>query len=101
IGLGLGTYIAAFQLQAWSPGIHIFAQSTPFNQAQRWAQANTPKAAVFIVPPERWWIYESEWRVFSQRSTTPQLADLLIVAFVPDYLARWEDGYEQVAPGAA
>jgi hypothetical protein len=101
VGLGVSTYAMALQLQAWSPGIHIFAEDTPYNQAQRWAKDHTPLEAVFIVPPERWWIYESAWRVFSQRSTTPQLADLLIIAFVPEYLPVWERGYEQVAPDAA
>ena len=101
VGLMALTVTVAIRFDVWSPGIRIFAERTPFYEAQIWARDNTPKDAVFIVPPERWWIYETEWRVFSQRSTTPQIADLLMVAFVPEYLDIWTPGFEQVAPGAA
>lgn len=91
----------AFQFDLWRPGLQIFAPRTPFVEAQVWARDNTPKETLFIVPPEKWWIYETDWRVFSERATTPQLSDLLMVAFVPQYLEIWTPGFEQVAPGAA
>jgi len=98
--LGL-TLMLAQQFDLWRPGLHIFAPRTPFVKAQVWARDHTPKATVFIVPPHYWWIYDSDWRVFSERATTPQLSDLLMVAFVPQYLDIWALGFEQVAPGAA
>src|SRR6185503_15691006 len=91
------TLIFALRFDLWRPGLHIFAPRTPFVEAQLWARENTPKDAIFIVPPEKWWIYETDWRVFSERSTTAQISDLAMVAYVPQYLEIWTPHFEQVA----
>jgi hypothetical protein len=100
-GLFALTVALALQFNLWKPGVRIFAPRTPFVEAQLWARDHTPKDTIFIVPPDYWWIYDTDWRVFSERAATPQLSDLLMVAFVPQYLDIWTRGFEQVAPGAA
>lgn len=95
---GVLTAMAMFEL--WKPGFYIFPQNTPFAQVQRWAKNNTPKNAVFITPPEEWWMYETEWRVLSERSSVVTWSELLEAAFDPNYLSYWKPRFEDVAPGA-
>jgi hypothetical protein len=94
------TVVAAFRLNLWAPGLHVFAPRTPWVDAQLWARANTPKDAVFIAAPHYWWLYDSSWRVFSERSTVAELTDLLEIAFAPEYLDEWRPRYEALVPGA-
>jgi len=56
--------------------------------------------AVFITPPEKGDIYESEWRVFSERSSVVSVIELLEVALAPHYLETWQERFEALAPGA-
>jgi len=84
----------------WGPGIHLYGPQNAWQEAQVWARDNTPRDALFITPPHIWGLYETEWRVFSQRSTLVTYADLLEVALVPDYIAEWRTRFDKVAPGA-
>ena len=84
----------------WQPGIHVFARQTAWYEVQRWARDHTPPEAVFITPPEKWWLFEPEWRVFSERSTLVELSDLLEVALAPQYLNTWLARFNTLAPGA-
>ena len=105
MGLGLlvtlvGIYAGLWSFQIWFPGIYVFARQTPWYTVQRWARDNTPRDAVFITPPHKWWFYESDWRVFSERRTVATLSELLEAAFNPDYISLWEPRFDALAPGA-
>jgi len=80
--------------------IHIWPKKTPFNEVQLWAKHNTPKNALFITPPAEWWLYSTEWRVISERSTVSVMSELLEAAFDPSYISYWKGRFEDVAPGA-
>jgi len=92
-GVGLG-------YDMWEPGLHIYGPKTDWEAAQVWARDNTPVDALFITPPQIWWLYQSDWRVFSERSTVATLSELLEAAFAPDYLDYWKPRFEALAPGA-
>ena len=90
--------ISAFEV--WAPGVHPFGPQTSWEDAQHWARDNTPRDALFITPPQIWWLYESDWRVFSERSTVATLSELLEAAFAPEYVDYWQPRFADVAPGA-
>jgi hypothetical protein len=85
---------------AWMPGIHLYGPRTAWEDAQRWARDNTPIDTRFVTPPHIFWLYQSDWRVFSERSTVATLSELLEAAFVPEYLDYWQPRFEALAPGA-
>jgi hypothetical protein len=87
-------------LDLWSPGLHPFGPRNAWYDAQRWAREHTPRDAVFITPPEQWWLYDSDWRVFSERATVVSHIELIMVAIAPSYFPEWRERFEQVAPGA-
>lgn len=84
----------------WYPGIYIYPHQTAWYDAQIWARDHTPKNAVFIAQPAEWWVYESDWRVYSERSTVVSYSDLLEASVVLDYIDTWKMRFEKVAPGA-
>jgi ABC-type multidrug transport system fused ATPase/permease subunit len=88
------------RMHLWDPSLNPWGLQDAWYDAQMWARQNTPKDALFITPPEKWGIYDSDWRVFSERGTIAEHADLLMVALVPDYTATWSERFERVAPGA-
>lgn len=92
--------ILALYFKLWSPGIFIFPQKYAFNKVQTWAKNNTAKDTIFITPPEKFWIYDTEWRVLSERSSVSTISELLEGAFEPDYIKYWRPRFEDVAPGA-
>jgi len=96
-GLGIGVGVG---YRLWYPGIYIFPHQTAWYDAQIWARDHTPKDTLFITPPQIWWFYESDWRVFSERSTVSTHSELLEAAFAPDYIAYWKPRFEAIAPGA-
>ncbi len=98
--LMIGSVGLALRLNVWSPGIHAFGPRTAWEEAQFWARDHTPRDALFITPPQVFWMYQSDWRVFSERSTVATQSELLEAAFAPDYLAYWQPRFEAVAPGA-
>ena len=88
------------RMHLWDPSLNPWGLQDAWYDAQMWARQNTPKDALFITPPEKWGIYDADWRVFSERGTIAEHADLLMVALVPDYTATWSERFERVAPGA-
>jgi hypothetical protein len=94
------SFLMARHYDMWSLGIHVYAQPTPWVEAQLWARDHTPKDARFITPPQIYWLYEPDWRVHSERSTVATLTEVLEMAFAPEYLAVWQPRFEAVAPGA-
>jgi len=96
----VGVFIIAFSYGIWSPGIHLYGPNTAWEDAQRWALNNTPVDTLFISPPQIWGFYESEWQVFSERSTLATQSELLESAFAPEYLDYWRPRFESIAPGA-
>ncbi len=90
----------AVRYGVWGPGLHIYGPRNAWQDVQLWARDHTPRDALFITPPYRWDFYDSEWRVFSERSTLVTFSDLLEVALVPDYAPVWRERFEQLAPGA-
>ncbi len=92
--------VAAVRYGAWGPGLHVYGPRNAWQAVQLWARDHTPRDALFITPPYRWDFYDSEWRVFSERSTLVTFSDLLEVALVPDYTPLWRERFEQLAPGA-
>ena len=87
-------------MNIWKPGIHIYPPHDELYDVEIWARENTPKDAVFITPPNLWWLYNIEWRAISERSTVVTLSDLLEAAFVPGYIDYWKPRFESIAPGA-
>jgi len=100
ISLFMIILIALFSLNLAHPGIHIWPEKTPFYDVQVWAKNNTPKEELFITPPSKWWLYDVEWRVVSERSTISTLSELLEAAFDPSYIQYWKPRFEDVAPHA-
>lgn len=100
ITMGIVPLLLSGQYEVWGPGLHIFGPQNAWQDAQTWARDHTPRDALFITPPYKWEFYDSEWRVFSERSTLVTMSDLLEVALVPDYAPVWEERFEDLAPGA-
>lgn len=100
VGVALGAYIFAARSALWYPGIYIYPHQTPWYDAQVWARDHTPKDAVFITPPQEWWVFESDWRVYSERSTVVCYSDLLEASIVLEYVDVWKTRFEAIAPGA-
>ncbi len=92
------TLVLAMNL--WQPVINIYPPETAWNRVQFWARDNTPRDAIFITPPEIWWLFTSDWRVFSERSTVVTLSELLEISFTPNYLDTWVGRFNDLAPGA-
>jgi len=96
----IGLLIMVYMMNIWKPGIHIYPPHDELYDVEIWARENTPKDAVFITPPNLWWLYNIEWRAISERSTVVTLSDLLEAAFVPGYIDYWKPRFESIAPGA-
>lgn len=92
------TLVLAMNL--WQPVINIYPPETAWNRVQFWARDNTPRDAIFITPPEIWWLFTSDWRVFSERSTVVTLSELLEISFTPNYLDTWVGRFNDLAPGS-
>jgi hypothetical protein len=87
-------------LKLFGPGIYIYPLESPWYWAQIWAKDHTAKGTWFITPPQIWTFYDSEWRVFSERSTVVTHSELLEAAFSPDYVDYWLPRFNDLAPGA-
>lgn len=100
LGAFAGGLVIAQVYQLWSPGIYLYMRPTAWHRAQIWARDHTPKEALFITPLHKWWFYEADWRVFSERGQVVSLADMLEIAIVPDYFQTWTKRFDDLAPGA-
>lgn len=100
--LMVGSFVVPMRYDVWGPGYQVFPTlwPTPWVDMQLHAQACTPKDAVFITPPDIWWFYTPDWRVFSERSTVVTLSELLEIALVPDNASIWKERFNDLAPGA-
>ncbi|HEY9075941.1 MAG TPA: DUF6798 domain-containing protein [Anaerolineaceae bacterium] len=101
LGLLSATIVVGRQAGYWSPGLHIYGPVTSWEDAQRWAQQNTPVEARFITPPHIYGMYTSDWRVFSERSPVVTIPELMEVIFAPQYLPDWLERLDALAPGAS
>lgn len=90
----------ALNLGLWEPGLHPFGPNTAWEQIQLCARERTPRDALFITPPEKWWLYGSDWRTFSERATLATHSELLMIALVPTHYNHWEERFVRLAPGA-
>ena len=93
-------FLVALKLQIWSPKIEIYGEDSPWVDVQIWARLNTAKDAIFITPPDEHGLYQSDWRVHSERSTFVTYSEVLVAAFNPHYTDDWVDRFNEIAPGA-
>lgn len=100
IGLFAVAMGIALNLGLWSPGLHPFGPNTAWEQIQACARERTPKDALFITPPEKWWLYGSDWRTFSERATLATHSELLMIALAPKHYDHWQERFVRLAPGA-
>lgn len=101
--LTIFTSFIAFVLIAWNtgiwrPGIFIYPVQTDWVMVQEWAKQNTPQSAIFLTPPDKWWFFEPDWRVYSERSTVATLSEVLEFAFTPEYADSWKIKFDDIAP---
>lgn len=90
----------AIHQKLWSPGIHIFGPQGEWRDVQEWAKDNTHPDALFITPPQIFWHYTSDWRVFSQRSTVVTIPELMEIPFDPPFEHNFKRRLNDIAPGA-
>lgn len=90
----------AMGLNLWGPGVYPAGPGTAWEQIQTCAREQTPKDALFITPPEKWWLYGSDWRTFSERSTLATHSELLMIALAPSHYDHWKERFVRLAPGA-
>jgi hypothetical protein len=102
LSVGLFTFALgiALQLGLWSPGLYPFGPDTAWEQIQVCARERTPDDALFITPPEKWWLYGSDWRTFSERATLATHSELLMIALAPTHYDHWKERFVRLAPGA-
>jgi hypothetical protein len=96
----IASLTVAVYFNAWHPGIYIYGFNNPWRDVQDWAKENTPKDAIFITPLNKWWLYETDWRVFSERQTVATISEILEASFEPEYMSTWRPRVETLAPGA-
>ncbi|HNT78252.1 MAG TPA: hypothetical protein PKH77_24830 [Anaerolineae bacterium] len=96
----VGNFGIASLYNVWRPGIHIFGVQDDWTDVQLWAREHTPRDAIFISPPQKWDFYESDWRVFSERSAVVTFTELLEIGLVPSHLPEWQTRFEKLVPGA-
>lgn len=93
-------FFMCMQLQIWNPKLEIYGEDTPWVDVQTWAKTNTLKDAIFITPPEEFGLYQSDWRVYSERSTFATYSEILVAAFNPHFTDGWVERFKMIAPGA-
>lgn len=91
---------AIVRYQLLGSGLYLLGPNSVWKETALWARDHTPKEALFITPPEKWGIYEADWRAFSERGTIVTQMDLLMVALAPQYTPVWQERFDLVAPGA-
>ncbi|MCJ7694760.1 MAG: hypothetical protein MUO40_04960, partial [Anaerolineaceae bacterium] len=84
----------------FSPGFHLYGTGSTWVEAQLWAKENTSIDTKFITPPDKFWHYTSDWRVFSERSSVATIPEIMVVHLSPDSYYSFTSRFEDVAPGA-
>jgi hypothetical protein len=100
VGLIGGAMAVVLPYGLWRPGFYPYGPTTEWEAIQRCARELTPRDALFITPPEKWGLYDSDWRTFSERSTLATHDELLMIALAPIHYDTWKERFAQVAPGA-
>jgi len=103
IGLGLLQSIilvGAIVFGYFSPGFHIYGTGSTWVDAQLWAKENTSEDSLFITPPDKFWHYTSDWRVFSERSSVATIPEIMVVHLSPESYGSFVSRFDDVAPGA-
>lgn len=100
VGLIGGAMAVVLPYGLWRPGFYPYGPTTDWEAIQRCARELTPRDALFITPPEKWGLYDSDWRTFSERSTLATHDELLMIALAPIHYDTWKERFTQVAPGA-
>ena len=100
VGLIGGAFAVVLPYGLWRPGFYPYGPTTDWEAIQRCARELTPRDALFITPPEKWGLYDSDWRTFSERSTLATHDELLMIALAPIHYDTWKERFTQVAPGA-
>ena len=91
---------AAAYFDYLAPGYHIYGSKTAWVETQKWAKENTPQDAMFITPPDQYWHYVPDWRVFSERGTIATIPEFEVLHLNPEYMPGFVERFEDVAPGA-
>ncbi len=100
VGLIGGALAVVVPYGLWRPGFYPYGPTTAWESIQRCARELTPRDALFITPPEKWGLYDSDWRTFSERSTLATHDELLMIALAPIHYDTWKERFTQIAPGA-
>ncbi|MCB2202784.1 hypothetical protein KQH56_02135 [bacterium] len=94
------TAFAGIASDIWAPGYHIYGPQSDWREVQDWARTNTAQDAMFISPPQIFWHYTPDWRVFSERGTVFTTPELMEVPFAPTFIPSIKERLSAVAPGA-
>ena len=94
------TLFISLQTNLLSPGFHIYGPDSDWRDVQEWAKANTPVDTKFITPPQLFWHYTPDWRVFSERASVATAPEMMEIPFDPNYENGFRARFEAVAPGA-
>jgi hypothetical protein len=100
LGLVGGALALVIPLGLWQPAFRPYGPQTDWEYIQRCARELTPRDALFITPPEKWGLYGSDWRTFSERSTLATHSELLMIALAPIHYDPWQERFVLLAPGA-
>jgi hypothetical protein len=100
VAIPLAALAVAIPQNFWSPGIQILGPQSEWREVQEWAKDNTDPDALFITPPQIFWHYTSDWRVFSQRSTVVTIPELMEIPFYPPFEQDFKRRLNDIAPGA-
>ncbi|HEY9077291.1 MAG TPA: hypothetical protein VIO61_12220 [Anaerolineaceae bacterium] len=94
-----GAIAIAIYTGFWPGGYHLYVESTPWTEVQKWAKVNTPKSARFITPPQLTSFYISDWRVTSERTTYVTLVESMEGILEPDFADNWLKRFNNLLPG--
>ena len=98
--LQAGILAGAIVFSYFSPGFHIYGTGSTWKDAQLWAKENTSIDTMFITPPDKFWHYTPDWRVFSERSSVSTIPEIMVVHLSPESFVSFSSRFEDVAPGA-
>ncbi len=94
------TIFIGIKSDLWSPGFQIYGPQSAWRDVQEWAKWNTNLDAMFISPPNMFWHYVPDWRVFSERSTVVTVPEIMEIPFDPAFEESFKSRFMMVAPGA-